>query len=95
MNTAKDIEPVTALKARTSELVRRVSETGNPIIITVNGRPGAVLQDVESYQRQRTSLLLLKAVVRGDQDWRTGRSLCHEEARARLRRKLAEISESE
>jgi prevent-host-death family protein len=95
MDTARDIEPVTALKARTSELVRRVSETGHPIVITVNGRPGAVLENVESWQRHRTALLLLKAVVRGDQDFRSGRSPTHKAARVRLRRKLAEIGEGE
>ncbi|MCU0727483.1 MAG: type II toxin-antitoxin system Phd/YefM family antitoxin [Planctomycetes bacterium] len=93
MDTARDIEPVTALKERTSELVRRVAKTGNPIVITVKGRPGAVLQDVASWQRQRTTLLLLKAVVQGDADFRAGRSLSHEAAIERLRGRLEEIGE--
>ena len=95
MSSVRDIEPVTALKARTSALIRHVCETGSPVIITQNGRATAVLQDVESYQRQRDTLLLLKAVVQGDLDYRAGRVFTHEAARARLRSKLAEFKDGE
>ncbi len=53
MNYIEAIEPVTNLKSKSAELVRRARETGQPIIITQNGKATAVLQDVETYQRQR------------------------------------------
>ena len=56
MNYADGIEPVTVLKTRCAELIRQARETGQPIIITQNGKPTAVLQDVESFQRQREAL---------------------------------------
>ena len=41
------IEPITTLKAKGAELIRRAKETGQPIIITQNGKATAVLVDVE------------------------------------------------
>ena len=43
MNVAKDIEPVTALKARSAELIRRARTGKQPIIITQNGKATAAL----------------------------------------------------
>jgi hypothetical protein len=42
MRYTKAIEPVTTLKTKSAELIRRSKETGPPIIITQNGRATAV-----------------------------------------------------
>ena len=88
MNYADGIEPVTVLKTRSAELIRQVRETGQPIIITQNGKPTAVLQDVESFQRQREALTLLKILAKGDQELGQGRGISHDEVLARIERKL-------
>ena len=71
-----------------AELVKRARETGQPVVITQNGKATAVLQDVESFERQRHAMLLLKALVQGDIDYREGRSLTHGSARARVAKRL-------
>jgi len=91
MDYAKDIQPVTVLKTKSAELIRIARSTGQPVVITQNGKPTAVIQDVESFQRQRKALFLLKALVQGEQDFREGRSLPHSRAGARLKRKLKEL----
>ncbi len=91
MNYIEAIEPVTTLKSKSAELVRRARETGQPIIITQNGKATAVLQDVESYQRQRKALLLLKYLARGDRDQRQGRLLSDAEADRHFRDRLAAL----
>ncbi len=91
MNYAHDIEPVTVLKTRSAELIKRARETGQPVVITQNGKPTAVLQDVESFQRQRETLLLLKALVQGDRDFQAGRSQTHKQAQARLKQVLSRL----
>jgi prevent-host-death family protein len=91
MNVAEGIEPITVLKTRSAELIRRARETGQPVVITQNGKPTAVLQDVESFQQQRETLLLLKALVQGDQDYRAGRTLSHTKAKARLAEVLSKL----
>ena len=95
MDHAKAIEPITALKSRSAELIRRARETGHPIIITQNGRATAVVQDVESYDRQRRALqfqlqMLLRLLATGDQQLRDGEAIEHADAKERLRRRLAE-----
>lgn len=89
MNDIDAIEPVTVLKTRSVDLIRRARDSGRPVIITQNGKATAVLQDVESYQRERQVLLLLKYLARGDQDYRESRVLSDENADARFRAKLA------
>jgi prevent-host-death family protein len=73
MDLTEDIEPVTALKRGAADLINRAAERHSPIIITQNGRPTAVLQDVASYERQRRALHLLKLLAQGDRDHDTGR----------------------
>jgi prevent-host-death family protein len=85
MDLPEAIEPVTVLKTRSAELIRRARETRQPVIITQNGKATAVLQDVESYQRQRDALLLLKYVALGEKDIREGAVLSDAEADTHFR----------
>ncbi len=89
MNYVDAIEPVTVLKTRSADLIRRARDSGQPVIITQNGKATAVLQDVESYQRERQALLLLKYLARGERDYREGEILSDEEANRHFRTKLA------
>ena len=91
MDYAKGIEPVTVLKTRSAELIRQARESGQPIIITQNGKPTAVLQDVESFQRQREALTLLKIFARGDQEIGEGKALSHDQVMRRIERKLQDL----
>jgi prevent-host-death family protein len=91
MNYAKGIEPVTVLKTRSAELIRQAQETGQPIIITQNGKPTAVLQDVESFQRQREALTLLKVLAKGDQELSEGKATSHDDVMRRIENKLKDL----
>lgn len=88
MDYSKGVEPVTVLKGKSAELISMARETGRPIIITQNGRPTAVLQDVESFQRQREALSLLKILAKGDQELREGKGVDHDQVVSRFDRKL-------
>jgi prevent-host-death family protein len=91
MDYAKGIEPVTVLKTRSAELIRQAQETGQPIIITQNGKPTAVLQDVESFQRQRDALALLKILAKGDQQLSEGQAISNDDVERRIERKLKNL----
>ena len=43
LRVAEDIVPLSDFKARASELLKRLAETGAPIVITQNGRAAGVL----------------------------------------------------
>ena len=89
MDASKDIEPITTLKRETAELIERARERRSPIVITQNGRPTAVLQDVESYERQRQTMLLLKLIAQGEADYAAGRTVKSDTVRSRVAEAIA------
>lgn len=91
MDPSRDIEPVTVLKRDAAELIKRARKTAAPIVITQNGRATAVLQDVESYERQRRALLLLKLLAQGDADHEAGRTTTHKQVGRGIGRRLASL----
>jgi len=95
MDFSDAIEPVTVLKTRSAELIRRARETRQPVVITQNGKATAVLQDVESYQRQRQALMLVKYVALGERDLRDGAVLSDTDADNHFRNKLKALAENE
>ena len=50
MDITKDIQPMTALRSRTPELLEHLRATRRPVVLTVDGKAAAVIQDAESYQ---------------------------------------------
>lgn len=94
MDITTAVHPVTALKSDSARLIRRARETGQPIVITQNGKPSAVLVDVESYARERKAFALLKILSQGDADYRAGRVHTHEQAKKRLAAKLTSLPQS-
>jgi prevent-host-death family protein len=38
-------------RRKTSEFLRQLKETGNPVVLTINGKAELVVQDAASYQR--------------------------------------------
>jgi prevent-host-death family protein len=46
-----DIGSLTEFKRNSTEAIRRLKKSGQPQILTVNGRAEVVVQDVASYQR--------------------------------------------
>ena len=51
IDITKDIQPLTTFRNNSVEFIQQLKETQRPIILTVNGKPEAVLQDPAAYQR--------------------------------------------
>ena len=51
IDITQDIQPLTTFRNNSVEFMSQLKATGRPIILTVNGKPEAVLQDVAAYQR--------------------------------------------
>jgi prevent-host-death family protein len=51
MDLSRDIHPLTDFKRNTPEFLRQLKETGNPLVLTINGKAEIVVQDAKSYQR--------------------------------------------
>ena len=53
LDLSKDIHSLSAFKRNSLRFLRRLRESGAPLVLTINGKAEFVLQDVESYQRLR------------------------------------------
>src|SRR2546421_8859845 len=51
MKISRDIQTVSHLKQNASKLIKQVQDTRHPVVLTLNGRPAAVIQDVDSYEK--------------------------------------------
>jgi prevent-host-death family protein len=51
MDITKDIQPMTTFRNHSAEMMKYLRETKRPVILTINGKAAAVVQDAEAYQR--------------------------------------------
>jgi PHD/YefM family antitoxin component YafN of YafNO toxin-antitoxin module len=47
----RDINSLSNSQRTTSELLRQLKETGQPVVLTINGKAELVIQDTASYQK--------------------------------------------
>lgn len=50
LDVSQDIRSLTDFKRHTTELTKRMKESGGPVVLTVNGKAEFVIQDATSYQ---------------------------------------------
>jgi prevent-host-death family protein len=51
LDLSRDIHPLTDFKRNTSEFLSQLKATGQPVVLTINGKAEIVVQDAKSYQR--------------------------------------------
>jgi prevent-host-death family protein len=51
MDITKDIQSMTAFRNNSAAVMDHLKQTGRPMVLTVNGKAAAVVQDAEAYQR--------------------------------------------
>lgn len=72
LSISEDIKSVSDLKKKTNEIFRQMHHTGRPIIVTVNGKPDAVLLDVEVFEKKLKSLNLGMLLATAEADVKDG-----------------------
>ncbi|MCG1042407.1 type II toxin-antitoxin system Phd/YefM family antitoxin [Mycetohabitans sp. B8] len=68
MKFSTQIKPISYLKSHAADIVKNISESQEPMLITQNGEAKLVVMDVRSYERQEDTLALLKILAMGNQD---------------------------
>jgi prevent-host-death family protein len=51
LNLATDIQSLTSFRRSSGDFMRHLKKSKRPIVLTVNGKAAAVVQDVKAYQR--------------------------------------------
>ncbi len=88
MKLAGQIKSVSTFKANAAEMIDDITETRNPVILTVNGEARVIVQDVRSYEETQETLAMMRLLAAGDKAVREGRTLPVKEAMARIRTRL-------
>lgn len=82
------ITPISQLKAHAGEIIRDLSERGEPLIITLHGEAAAVLQDIASYERTQETLALLKMLAMSGKSLEEGKIRTVGQAFAHIRKRV-------
>ena len=86
MKLSSQIKPISYLKAHAAEIVRKLGEQREPLVITQNGEAKVVVQDIQSYEQTQQTMALLKILALGMHQIEEGRVLPAEDVIKRLRK---------
>ena len=76
MKLTRDIQSLSVFKRDSSKFIKQMKKTGQPIVLTVNGKAAAVVHDPDSYQeylRDKDRQETIAGVKRGIEDFKAGR----------------------
>lgn len=92
MKLLEDFKTVSELKHRTREVMSHARQTGRPVVVTVDGKPEAVLMDAATFERHQEAIHLAALVARGEADVRAGRTRPARDVIRDLRRHARRLS---
>jgi len=73
MKFSSQIKPISYLKSHTAEIVKTLSESREPLLITQNGEAKLVVMDIKSYEEQEETFALLKILALGNHEIEQGK----------------------
>lgn len=76
---SEDVVPLGEMKINPGKVVRRVDETGRPVLLTSHGRGVAVVQGLDEFEAAQEEREFMRAVVAGLADIEAGRVMALDE----------------
>ena len=90
MNLERDIQSLTDFKKHTPDFLRQLKETGDPVVLTINGKAELVVQDAASYQKLldlAEDARVIEGIRQGLEDMKAGRTMSLDEFKEHARTK--------
>jgi len=84
ISVSNDIIPVGKFKTRISQWLKNIQSTGQPLIITLNGKPAGVLLAPKEYDELVYRKEFLDSIYRGLSDAVAGRTYTTKEVLSKL-----------
>ena len=81
-------ELVTTLKRQATKILSELHESKEPVLITEHGKPSAYLVDFEDFESLQRRMSILEGIARGESAALEGRTLNHDEAKAKMQKWL-------
>lgn len=91
MKSVPKIIPISELRQEVASIVKDVSSSRDPVVITRRGRAAVVMVSVESYQRSQRELEILKIIAAGEKDILAGDTYSMKQVFAEADKILAEF----
>lgn len=85
MRYSTQVKPISYLKANAADVLAKLAENQQPMIITQNGEAKAVLQDVKSFEDTQETLALLQILALGQKEIEAGQFRSADDVVAELR----------
>lgn len=63
MKLSEQVKPISYLKAHAPEIIRKLKDNPQPVVITLHGEAKAILQDIGQYKETQETLGLLKVLA--------------------------------
>jgi PHD/YefM family antitoxin component YafN of YafNO toxin-antitoxin module len=90
LNLSKGIDSLSNFKRNTVRFLEQLRETGQPVVLTINGKAELVVQDAKSYQRLlelAERIETVESIRQGMQELDEGKGISLDEFREHMRRK--------
>ena len=86
LKLSKDVVTLAEFKSQAPSLLERISNSSQPLLITQNGKPAAVLVSPAEFDRiqEQETARFVTAVTRGLQDADVGKVMTSAQAKSRL-----------
>jgi len=68
-----NIIPITDLRQDATAMVKRMTASGEPLVITQRGRAAAVMVSMEAYEHSQHELEILRLLARGEKEIEAGK----------------------
>ena len=73
MKYSTQIKPISYLKRHTAEIVKNLTKSKKPLLITQNGEAKLVVMDIHSFEEREETLALLKTLALGNREIEQGK----------------------
>lgn len=80
----EDIRPLSKFRASVASFVKRVNETGRPLVLTQRGRGVAVLVDISEYAAMRERLETIDDIAVARAQLAADGGVAHDDAKAQV-----------
>ena len=87
MKLSNNIKPISYLKAHAADIIRNIGSHREPLIITQNGEAKAIVQDIDSYEKEQETMAMLKILALGNQQIDKGEVIQAADALNKIREK--------
>ncbi len=87
MKLSNRIKPISYVKAHAADIIRNIGSHQEPLIITQNGEAKAIIQDIESFDKERETIAMLKILALGNQQIEKGDATSASDALKKVRNK--------